>query len=110
MAAAQTCREMAGPLPNPVKDRRAAGANWKGVPAMKNLHRRSRPVTQARKRHRQQRLLYRRGFTPDEVRRVVLEIGPMRVLGVIDELTQPPPSLMAAAEGRQVGANEGAQP
>jgi hypothetical protein len=57
----------------------------------------STPRRQASKRRRsQQRLLYRRGFTPDEVRRVVLEIGPMRVLGVIDELTQPQPSLVAA--------------
>ena len=57
---------------------------------MKHPHRRSRPVVQASKRRRQQRLLYRRGFTPDEVRRFVCEIGPMRVLGIIDELSQLP--------------------
>jgi hypothetical protein len=42
-------------------------------------------------RRTQHRLLYHRAgtFTHDEVRRVVLELGPARVLRVIDELTQP---------------------
>ena len=42
-------------------------------------------------RRTQHRLLYRRAgtFTNDEVRRVVLELGPARVLRAIDELTQP---------------------
>jgi hypothetical protein len=63
---------------------------------MKTSHRRSRPVTQASKRRRQQRLLYRRGFTPDEVNRIVLELGPERVLRVVDQLTAPQRSLVAA--------------
>ena len=50
----------------------------------------------ALRKRKQQRLLYRCGFTPDEIRRLVLEIGPMRVLGVIDELTQPQLLLVAA--------------
>ena len=63
---------------------------------MKHPHRRSRPVVQASKRRRQQRLLYRNGLTPDELERIVLEIGPERVLNVAAWLTRPELPLEAA--------------
>ena len=44
------------------------------------------------------RLLYRKGdtLTPDEVTRIVVEIGPERVLRAVDKLTQPTLPLVAA--------------
>lgn len=44
------------------------------------------------------RLLYRKGdtLTPDEVTRIVVEIGPERVLRAVDKLTQPTLPLQAA--------------
>jgi hypothetical protein len=48
------------------------------------------------RKRRQQRLLYRRGVTPYELTRIVLELGPERILRVIDRLTQPELPLEAA--------------
>jgi hypothetical protein len=47
---------------------------------------------------KRQRVLYRRAdtLTDDEVRRIVVELGPNRVLRVVDRLTQPPLPLQAA--------------
>jgi hypothetical protein len=47
---------------------------------------------------KRQRLLYRKAntLTDDEVKRIVVELGPDRVLRVVDRLTQPPLPLQAA--------------
>jgi hypothetical protein len=60
---------------------------------------RSSNKSNRRRRRQVRRVLYRNGLTNDEVARLVAELGPVRLLGVIDRFARPsPPFTLEAAE------------